>query len=206
MEPKERILRGAEELFFRYGIKSITMDDIARHLCISKKTIYQSFQDKDEVCKLSSSAPNIIEEIFQIMDHLTTTFGQINSNVFYDLQKYHPKSWDLFKKFKENCIQKAMEDALIKGITDGIVRPDISTKILAKLRMEEVEMGFNPELFPPDKFNILDVQLALIDHFLHGICTLEGHKLVIQHKLLKENPTAIDSPATKKAPSSKTKH
>ncbi|HXC06919.1 MAG TPA: TetR/AcrR family transcriptional regulator, partial [Bacteroidia bacterium] len=101
MEPKERILKGAEELFFRYGIKSVTMDDIARHLGISKKTIYQSFGDKDEVvntlmdfkltedestyCQISTSSSNIIEEIFLLMKHMSSLFGKINYNVFYDL-------------------------------------------------------------------------------------------------------------------------
>jgi hypothetical protein len=73
-----------------------------------------------------------------------------------------------------------------QDIKDGIVRPDVNTKIMAKLRMEEVDMGFNPELFPPDKFKILEVQLALLDHFLHGICTLKGHKLINKHKQLQE--------------------
>jgi AcrR family transcriptional regulator len=202
MEPRERILKGAEELFFRYGIKSVTMDDIAKHLGISKKTIYLSFEDKDEVVHtlmlhklqedeekykhLSQKAGNIIEEIFLIMDHMGILMGQINPNAFYDLQKYHPKSWNLMKTFKENCIQRMVEDALVKGIKDGIVRTDINPKIMAKLRMEEVEMGFNPVLFPPDKFRVLEVQLSLIDHFLHGICTLKGHKLINNHKQLKE--------------------
>jgi AcrR family transcriptional regulator len=198
MEPKERILKGAEELFFRYGIKSVTMDDIARHLGISKKTIYQSFGDKDEVvntlmefrmtedeseyCKISAKSSNIIEEIFLLMKHMSTLFEKINTNVFYDLQKYHPSSWERFKTFKENCIQRMVEEAIVKGIADGIVRVDINPKIMATLRMEEVEMGFNPRLFPPDKFKILEVQLALLDHFLHGICTLKGHKLVNKYK------------------------
>jgi AcrR family transcriptional regulator len=198
MEPKVRILKGAEELFFRYGIKSVTMDDIARHLGISKKTIYQSFGDKDEVvntlmeyklkedeveyCQISDKSHNIIEEIFLLMKHMSSVFGKINPNVFYDLQKYHSSSWERFKTFKEDCIQRMVEEAIIKGIVDGIVRQDINPKIMATLRMEEVEMGFNPRLFPPDKFKILEVQLALLDHFLHGICTLKGHKLVNKYK------------------------
>ncbi len=202
MEPKERILKGAEELFFRYGIKSVTMDDIAKHLGISKKTIYLSFEDKDQVVHtlmqhklredeenlalVSRKSENIIEEIFLHMKHMGTMIGQVNPNAFYDLQKYHQKSWSLFTSFKENCIQRMVEEALVKGIKDGIVRKDVDPKILAKLRMEEVEMGFNPLLFPPEKFKILDVQLSLIDHFLHGICTLKGHKLINKHKELKE--------------------
>ena len=202
MDSKERILKGAEDLFFRYGIKSVTMDDIAKHLGISKKTIYQSFSDKDEVVhtlmeiklkedqktmrEMSEGAENIIEEIFQMMKHISVLFGKINPNAFYDLQKYHPKSWLLIQTFKENCIEKMVEEAMQKGIKDGIVRADINIKIMAKLRMEEVDMGFNPNLFPPDKFKILDVQLGLIDHFLHGICTIKGHKLINKHKQLKE--------------------
>jgi AcrR family transcriptional regulator len=202
MEPRERILKGTEELFFRYGIKSVTMDDIARHMGISKKTIYLSFKDKDEIVhtlmevklredehnchQLSENSENIVEEMFLHMKQMGTMMGKINPNAFYDLQKYHPKSWDLFKDFKENCIQRLVEEALTKGIRDGIVRKDINPRIMAKLRMEEIEMGFNPQLFSPDKFNVLEVQLALIDHFLHGICTIKGHKLINKHKELTE--------------------
>ena len=55
------------------------------------------------------------------------------------------------------------------------------------MRMETLEMGLNPEMFPPDKFKILDVQLALLDHFLHGICTLKGHKLINKYKEISED-------------------
>lgn len=202
METKERILKGAEELFFRYGIKSVTMDDIAKHLGMSKKTIYQSFSDKHEVVHtlmeyklkedectfraICDQAVNIVDEMFNVMNQMSITFAKINQNAFYDLQKYHSKSWNLFKVFKEQFIQQMVENALNKGIKDGIVRADLNVKIIARLRIEEIEMGFNPVLFPPDKYKIIDVQLSLIDHFLHGICTLKGHKLINKHKQLKE--------------------
>ena len=79
-----------------------------------------------------------------------------------------------------------VQDSLKRGMKEGFVRKDINTKIIARLRMEEVEMGFNPELFPPNKFKIIDVQLALLDHFLHGVCTLKGHKLINKHKQVTE--------------------
>ncbi|MBA3704689.1 MAG: TetR/AcrR family transcriptional regulator [Bacteroidetes bacterium] len=198
MEAKDRILKGAEELFFKYGIKSITMDDVAKHLSISKKTIYLSFSDKNEILEmlmkdrmkknelefqqLADNSENVIAEVFAIMKHLGMIFSQINPNFFYDLQKYHPNTWKLFKQFKEECIEKMVEDSVKKGIKQGLVRSDINTKIIARLRMEEVEMGFNPQVFPPAKFKIIDVQLALLEHFLHGICTLKGHKLINKYK------------------------
>lgn len=202
MDAKERILKGAEELFFQYGIKSITMDDIAKHLTISKKTIYQYFSDKDEVVHtlmknslkkdiddftcIHNDCKNIIDEIFAIMKHMGYMFSKINPIIFYDLQKYHPKSWKLFRDFKSDFILNMVEKALIKGITDGYVRKDINSKILAQLRMEEIEMGLNPNIFPPDKFKMLDVQLAMTEHFLYGICTLKGHKLINKYKQIVE--------------------
>lgn len=198
MEQKERILKGASELFFRHGIKSITMDDIAKHLGMSKKTIYLSFADKDEVIhslmqvklkederefrEVSERSANFVEEVFGHMKKIGAIIGTANPNLFYDLQKFHPESWKLFREFKENCICRMVEESLEKGKKQGLIRPDVQVRIMARLRMEEVEMGFNAELFPPDKFKIVDVQLALIEHFLYGICTLKGHKLINKYK------------------------
>lgn len=203
METKDRILKGAEELFFKYGIKSVTMDDIARHLGISKKTIYQFYSDKNEMVEtlvvqktknnecefkeISENSANVVEEVFEMMKHLALMFSQMNPNLFYDMQKYHPNSWKLFKQFKENTIERMVEESVKRGIDQGLVRADINTKIIARLRMEEVEMGFNPLVFPPDKFKIVDVQLALLEHFLHGICTLKGHKLINKYKQVTED-------------------
>lgn len=202
METKDRILLGAQELFFKYGIKSVTMDDIAKHLAISKKTIYQFFEDKNEVVvmlmklelkkneqefgDLQKKSSNVIEEIFHIMDHVTVMFTKTNPNVFYDLQKYHPAAWKMFKDFKEKCMTEMVERSIQKGIADGLVREDINPKLLAKFRIEQIEMGMNPEIFPPDQFRVVDVQVGLLDHFLHGICTLKGHKLVNKYKELLE--------------------
>ena len=202
MDTKSKILNGAEELFFKYGIKSVTMEDIAKHLGISKKTIYQFYSDKNELveifmaerlkeneyeCRLiAKNAANVIEIFFALMEHLGVMFSNMNPKLFYDLQKYHPTTWKLFNQFKEGFIELMVQDSLKRGMKEGFVRKDINTKIIARLRMEEVEMGFNPELFPPNKFKIIDVQLALLDHFLHGVCTLKGHKLINKHKQVTE--------------------
>lgn len=202
MKTKDRVLQGAQELFFKYGIKSITMDDIAKHLAISKKTIYKYYADKNDVVEdmtlqlmkknekefqtIADESTNVVEEVFTMMKHMGNMFAQMNSNLFYDMQKYHPNCWKSFQDFKEECIERMVEDSVKRGIKQGLVRSDISTKIIARLRMEEVEMGFNPEAFPPNKFKIIDVQLALLDHFLHGICTLKGHKLINKYKELIE--------------------
>lgn len=191
---RDRILAGAFELFLRFGIKSVTMDDIAQHLSISKKTIYQSFHDKDEIVhtlldkklaleisefeSIAYSAPNVIEEVFSHMKKMYQMFANANPNMFYDLRKYHPRTWELVTRFRTETCHGMVERALEKGKKDGYVRTDANSKILARLRVEEIEMGFNPAIFPPDKYQMLDVQIAMVEHFLYGVCTLKGHKLI----------------------------
>ena len=202
MEIKERILETAQELFFKYGIRSISMDDIAKELSISKKTIYQYYKDKDEVVHMlmqkkmevdqkrfhdvAKASANVIEEMFNIMEQMRKVIGQMNPSAFYDLQKYHSNSWKLLKEFRENHIVTMVEEMLVRGMKQGYIRPDIHPKILARLRLEQIEMSFNPAVFPPEKFKILEVQLAMLEHFLYGICTLKGHKLVNKHKQIIE--------------------
>jgi len=83
-------------------------------------------------------------------------------------------------------MEKMVEGAINRGKKEGLVREDVNPKILAILRIEQIEMGMNPAIFPPDKFKLVDVQLAMLDHFLHGICTIKGHKLVNKHKEIDE--------------------
>lgn len=202
MKNKEKILAGAKELFFKYGIKNITMDEIARHLAISKKTIYHAFPDKDslvnslmlrdikhnhkEFDEIFLNASNVVDEVFLIMKKMTEVFSNCNPVMYYDLQKFYPETWKLFMDFRQKFIMGHVERSIEKGKKDGLVRPDVNTKILAYLRMEEISMAMAGQVFPHDKFSVLDVQLALTEHFLYGICTLKGHKLINKYKEINE--------------------
>lgn len=201
-DTKHRILQASFELFSRFGIKSVTMDDIAKHLSMSKKTIYQFFRDKDEVVhtlleqrllldcaefeEISKKAPNVVEEVFSHMKKLHKMFLNANPNMYYDLRKHHPRTWQLVTNFRNDTGLGTVVRALEKGKSDGLVRPDVNSQILARLRMEEIELGFNPTIFPPDQHTIIDVQIAMVEHFLYGVCTLKGHKLINKIKDVNE--------------------
>lgn len=201
-EAEDRIIISATELFYRFGIKSITMDDVAKHLAMSKKTLYQHFRDKNEMVKkcceyditnrtcmfreIAQSASDPIGELMSLMKNMEKMISGINPNLFYDMQKYYPEVWNLYREFKEKSMMQMIEENFKRGIEAGLYRKDISITILARLRIEEVEMGFNPEFYPHDKFNVAKVQLALFDHFMHGITTLKGHKLINKYKQITE--------------------
>lgn len=201
-QTRQRILEATQELFFRHGIKSITMDDVAAHLGMSKKTIYTSFTDKNDLvtglaemeleCQrtdldaIHKKAENAIDEILKIMNMLSRSFSKMNPNLFYDLQKFHPAAWKKFREFKEKKLRGFIEENLKLGIKQHLYRKDLNIKILARLRMAEVEIAFDPSVFQPDQFNVKEVQLELINHFLHGITTLKGHKLINKYKHITE--------------------
>jgi AcrR family transcriptional regulator len=201
-EQDQRILSAADDLFNLYGIKSVTMDDISRSLGMSKKTIYQHFEDKNQLVltlvqrtieehqtkynEATKSARNAVEEIVRMMQFTSDTFSRANPNKFYDLQKYHPAGWQLFRQYKEEIVMNQVIANLEKGRKQGLYRTDFSIKILARLRLEEIEMAMHPQYYTDDRLSMHEVQVQLLDHYLHGICTLKGHKLLNKYKQLTE--------------------
>jgi TetR/AcrR family transcriptional regulator, cholesterol catabolism regulator len=191
VEIKERILIKSQELYFTRGIRSVTMDDIATELGISKKTIYHHFADKGtlveestiyflqkEKCqeeKIFQQSKNPIDEIILNTQMMREMLGNINPSIFHDLQKFYPKVWGHYLEHKEKFKDDVYRN-LMQGIKDGYYREDIQPAVMAKLRIESVDMAFNQEIFPSKEFNILDVQLAFIDHFIRGLVTEKGLK------------------------------
>ena len=202
MSQIERILHGGEELFLKAGIKSVTMDDIAKHLGMSKKTIYQFFQDKnelvtalvkkklkedeEEMVEYISRSANVIEEMIAMTKCSEEMFSRINPIVIHDMQKYHPEAWAEFQRFKSEVLISTLEELLTKGIKQGYIRSEIDVRIVARMRVNTVELGFNTTIFPVAEFNTWKVQTQFLDHFNYGICTLKGYKLLNQYKNIKE--------------------
>jgi len=198
MSQIERIIQGGEELFLTAGIKSVTMDDIARHLGMSKKTIYQFFKDKnelvialvkkklkedeDQMADIISKSGNVIEEMINMMKCSEEIFSRINPIVIHDMQKYHPDAWKQFQDFKSGVLVHTLEELLTKGIKQGYIRPEIDVRMLAIMRVNQVELGFNTMIFPIAEFNTWTVQQQFNEHFNYGVCTLKGYKLLDEHK------------------------
>ncbi len=190
MEVSERILKTAEELFMKFGIRSVTMDEIASELGISKKTIYLNFEDKDSIVhamainrmsdeedkcnSIYEVAENPIDAFFKEMQVFRTHFASMNPMVLYDLKKYYPKTWEYFHQRKQSVFLEIMKRNLREGIEQGLYRTEINIEILAKLRLEEIDVAFDVSIFPPEKFKQIDVQMAFSDHFLRGLMTEKG--------------------------------
>jgi AcrR family transcriptional regulator len=194
MEVKERILQKATDLFMRYGIRSITMDEIAGQLGISKKTIYQFFTDKDEMVdaivdiqvrsnekecqRCQGESDNAVHEIFNALKMAEELLKAMNPLIMYDLEKHHPKAYRKFRNYKYDFMYDMIIQNLERGIKEGLYRAEINTDIVAKHRIESAFMGFNQDIFPHSKYRISDIGYELGILFLYGVTTEKGKKLI----------------------------
>src|SRR5687767_7722407 len=197
MEIKDRIQHKAHELFMRYGIRSVSMDDIALQLGMSKKTLYQHFTDKDELVeavlnleisqgqaectRCFEDAKDAVEEIFHTMEHILEQFRDMNPMVLYDLQKFHFASFQKFLKYKNEFLYDVIRKNLERGIKEELFRPEINVEIISRFRLETMMLAFNMDIFPPRKYSLADVTREIIQHYLYGLSTLKGHKLIIKY-------------------------
>lgn len=190
---RDKILKVADELFIKYGVKNITMDDIAKGLSISKKTIYQFFKDKNEIVKeftlnqctsrrddfedIPARAKNSIEALVMVSKCIGENVLTLNPLLLMEVQKFYGEAWQIFLDFKEHTFYKSLERTIIRGIKEGYIRKEIDPEIIAIMRMEQVQMCFDPKIFPSDRYDFKEVQMQLFNHFVFGLLTCEGQKL-----------------------------
>ncbi len=197
MEAKTRILTESRGLFQRRGIRAVTMDDIARELGMSKKTIYQYFRNKAEIVQgvvegffqeercmhqeILEKAHDPVEEMLLILQAMEKTFNDIPPVMIYEVRKYYPQSWNQFDHYKHDFILESIRENLEEGVRTGLYRKDMDVETVALLRLTEIEMIFNPDVFSPHENDIQKLQMELFKIFLHGVVTMRGKKLIYKY-------------------------
>lgn len=188
------------EQFSRFGVRTVTMEDLARIAGVSKKTIYQEFADKKEL--INETFKNILEEDRKkmafivesgdgVIEHLVKTskmmrerLQNMNPLAILEIQKYFPESWKMFEDFKANVIMIDLMNVIQLGKELGYFRAEIDSEILAKARVNQITSCFDPANFTDTNYNLAEEQMVLMDHFLHGIFTEKGRLAYATQKAL----------------------
>ena len=202
MEPQEKILKVSLELFFKYGIKRVTLDDIAKELGMSKKTIYQFYKEKDDLVNqlcvvemqkqecifknIEEQSQDPIHEIILISNTMSEMMHHINPIFFLDLQKYHSNAFVQFQKFKDECAYRYLLRNIKSGKEIGVYRNDIDEELTAKYRLTQIDMLMFGNYFSFEKISFTQTHQLLLDMFVYGICTLKGYKLINDYKKINE--------------------
>ncbi len=198
MEVKERILLKSHELFNRYGIRSVSMDDIAAQLAMSKKTLYQYYTDKDELvtavfsavmennrieCTVNKEkAENAVHEVFMAFDMVQEMFSNMNIAVLYDMEKYHPVCFKKYLEYKNGFMYQMIRSNIERGVKEEVYRDDIDVDIMTRYRIYSIMLSFNTQVFPNNRSNVVYIEQQLLEHFLNGLATSKGHKLIQKYK------------------------
>lgn len=187
---RDKILKGASELFLNYGFKSVTMDDIANKLGISKKTIYQHFANKtmlvetttmflfefisegiNQICALEK---NPIEEIYNIKQFVMEHLKDEKSSPQYQLQKYYPRIFNTLKSKQFEVMQTCVTDNLNRGIKLGLYRDTINVDFIARIYFNGMLAIKDKDLFPFQDFSMQMLMGSFLEYHLRGICTSKG--------------------------------
>ena len=187
---KEKILKKAIDLFLNFGFKSVTMDDIAKELAISKKTIYSHFSTKLKlvksatfyafenihlgICAICSLDENPIEEIYLIKSLVNEQLKGEKNSPQYQLQKYYPKIFKTLKQKQFESISECITDNLRRGIDQGFYRKDIDIILITKLYFNGVMGIKNDELFPTNEFSRTYLMNSYLGYHIRAIATING--------------------------------
>lgn len=191
---EEKLIQLSRSLFSKYGIKSISMDEISREAGISKKTLYQFFTSKEELVdklitqfitehlalleECNNNSGNAVEIISKRVKGPYSLLTEFSPTFYFDLRKYFPMSWKRVVEHFRSDVQKAIRVNIEKGMEEGLYRNDLNIDFITHLRFHQlsysilpVETTELPQLRPE---NIEDLTL----HFLYGITTLKGRELL----------------------------
>ena len=201
MDIKDRIIEKAGELFFEYGIKNISMDELASSLGISKRTIYENFKDKEDILrflitKLSNERNKIFKEFLEDGLNVVEIFIKVieiqmdmpisSAKFIQDIYKYYPK---ITKLLQENIEKnnEFLQNFLLKGIGQGYIREDLNVEVTAFLVEESTYTYIRASYMEKPPFSFSDLFYTMMINFVRGISTEKGIKIIDAHLENKKN-------------------
>jgi len=191
---KDTILIKATELFLEQGFKSVTMDNLANEMGISKKTIYSNFANKNKLIEESTThlleaiakgidairalKKNPIEELYEIKKFVMVHLKDEKSSPQYQLQKYYPKIHSLMRKKQYEIMESCMVDNIKNGVTLGIFRNNLNIDFVARIYFSGVTSIKDHKLFPLSQFPITKLMDNYLEYHLRGIVTPAGRHIL----------------------------
>nr|WP_294905972.1 TetR/AcrR family transcriptional regulator [uncultured Lacibacter sp.] len=189
-----RIKQKAQELFFKYGIKSISLDDLAKRAGISKKTLYQHFNDKQAIVHelldellcdyeqafkhCAAKAANAVEEISIQAEEVFPSLPDVSRLFFYDLRKYDAAGWNKVSSYLNQFLLPCFIANIQRGIEEELYREDLSVDLTAEIRMQQINTIFDSTEFSTRKLHTVQLMKDLSKFYLHAITTTKGKTVI----------------------------
>lgn len=196
-DKKQEIIDKVMGLYLRFGIRSVSMDDVAREVGISKKTLYQYFTDKSELVttvldcdsklKIKEQfealvgTSNALEKMMGFYSFQMNMIKEYNPSLIYDLKKYYPEIHLKFIEKKRNIIYENILTNLIQGKSEGLYRENINEEVIAMLNLMRVEALVNSDVFRPEEMLTKEFFTDMFTYHMYGIVNDKGRKILEQN-------------------------
>lgn len=188
-------------LFRQNGIKSMTMDDIASNLGISKKTLYKYVEDKNDLVtklmqmtqeeerciigQMVESNLNAIDQSFEISRFITEKLNDVHPSIMYDLKKYHPEAWKMFNEHKEMYISNWILENLEQGKSEGLYRADLNVEVIKDIFLARIDDILELKYDSQKKYSFSEIYLESFRYHIRGIASEKGITYLV-NKIKKE--------------------
>ncbi|MBX2815232.1 MAG: TetR/AcrR family transcriptional regulator [Saprospiraceae bacterium] len=198
MAEVDMITQRAEELFLRFGIKSISMDDLSRDLGISKKTLYRHVETKDELvntvitCKLDEHEEHLAEikaskmdpilQLLRFAQFATEMLVRLSPTTVYDLRKYYRKIWERLDDRRNAMIYGHIHHNLQLGKKKGLYRKDVDSDLIASLYVRMSTFMFDTKAIDAPRSRKIRLYFEFVKYHIRGIATEKGHQLLNQYE------------------------
>jgi TetR/AcrR family transcriptional regulator, cholesterol catabolism regulator len=193
MEDKKReLLAQASAIYMKYGIKSVTMDEMARLLGVSKKTLYQYVADKNElveqcliqvheqdimqICQIKDSCENAIDEMLQISRFVAGQLKRVPPSVFFDLAKYHPGALRIMTNHKQEFVKGCVKENLERGMKQDMYRSNLNVEVLSRIYIATIDHIILGDLFPEATMSMEAIYREFFRYHIKGIASAKGLK------------------------------
>ncbi len=191
---ESKITLAAFNLFLKYGVRSVSLDDISREIGISKKTIYEYFENKKElvdksiryyiakemkdVCEISENAQNSIDEMMGIARYILSFLREMSASLVYDLRKYYPDSWNFIESEHIKFIQDQIKNNILRGKEDGFYKENINVDVISRLYVAQSRTITDEDIFPTKQFAKAALFQEFIIYHMYGIVSDKGRKYI----------------------------
>ncbi len=195
---KNSIIEQASKLFLQLGFKSVTMDDLAVSMGISKKTLYIHFENKhqlvsvvansifekvtQDIIDIKRKAANPIVELHHVKMEAMKYIRNEKSSPNYQLQKYYPKIYDELRRKEYQYLGEMVKTSLQLGVDSGLFRNEIDVEFISRLYLNGMRGIRDIEMFPIEKFKIETLFENYLDYHLRALVTQKGLKTLIDFK------------------------
>jgi AcrR family transcriptional regulator len=193
-----RIIEGAHKLFTNNGIRNVSMDDVARSLGMSKKTIYQYVENKTDLLKhildfimenvetkiseIENRDLNAIDVLLDMSKIVGEKIMKFNPVVSFELEKYFPSVFETYKTRKKQMMKEFIRKNIEKGIREGYYRSDLNSEVVAHLYFEKIEDLYKPDILEQENFTFEDLFKVMFENHIRGISNEKGIKYFEKQK------------------------